>query len=467
MRVAGKLLVCLFVLLGSLVSAAAAATRYAEPGGNGPAGICPQSDPCEVHDAVSDASVNPGDVVLLLPGDYVLGAQQLNVGAAITVAPAQAGTRPRILANGDTAIQITDAAVISGLYIEGRNSPNAAVFDLTFSDPTRNPVLDRLVVVSPDPDGSDTPVRISAGATVQNTLVESAVFNGFLIFAEGGGTPPVGIRNSTLIATDQSTPAIFATADAGFGAPYTVEVVNTIARVADPNGALVVQDGDPANGPDTAINVSYSNFNGVDETPPDASVNEGAGNQSSSPLFSNPGILDYSQLSGSATIDAGLNDGLSGPFDLSGAARVQGASVDIGADEFDVAASKCAGKPATKVGTASRDIIAGTPGRDVILGLGGKDTLKGFAGNDVLCGGPGDDSLLGKGGRDRLLGQKGGDFLRGANGNDLLKGGSGRDIMTGRKGRDRLFGGRGQDTLIGGPGRDRLRGGPGRDFTSQ
>jgi subtilisin-like proprotein convertase family protein len=80
---------------------------------------------------------------------------------------------------------------------------------------------------------------------------------------------------------------------------------------------------------------------------------------------------------------------------------------------------RCAGKPATIVGTAKRDRINGTPRRDVIAVLGGNDLVRGLQGNDVVCGG---------------------------RGRDVLRGGKGRDVLIGGAGRDRLIGGAGKDT---------------------
>jgi hypothetical protein len=97
---------------------------------------------------------------------------------------------------------------------------------------------------------------------------------------------------------------------------------------------------------------------------------------------------------------------------------------------------KCAGKTATIVGSAAKDVLRGTGRRDVIVARGGNDVVRGMRGDDVLCGGPGKDKLFGGPGKDKLFGQGG---------------------------KDRLFGGPGRDMLVGGPGRDRLRGGGGRD----
>jgi uncharacterized delta-60 repeat protein len=91
---------------------------------------------------------------------------------------------------------------------------------------------------------------------------------------------------------------------------------------------------------------------------------------------------------------------------------------------------RCAGRPATIVGTAGSDRLRGTPGADVIVALDGNDRVIGRGGNDVVCGGAGDDRL---------------------------SGGAGRDVLRGEQGRDRLLGGPGRDRLVGGPGRDRVR----------
>lgn len=113
------------------------------------------------------------------------------------------------------------------------------------------------------------------------------------------------------------------------------------------------------------------------------------------------------------------------------------------------ASTKCAGKQATVVGTAGRDVIKGTKKRDVIAGLGGNDVIRSLGGNDIICGGSGKDKLIG------------------GPGEDLLLGGAGKDKLVGGKGKDTLKGGKGKDTLIGGPGHDKLIGGPGKDKQSQ
>jgi Tol biopolymer transport system component len=81
---------------------------------------------------------------------------------------------------------------------------------------------------------------------------------------------------------------------------------------------------------------------------------------------------------------------------------------------------ECAGRTATIVGTAGRDLLRGTRRADVITALGGSDRVAGLRGNDLVCGGGGRDLLLGGRGRDRLVGGRGRDKCFGGPGRDLV-----------------------------------------------
>jgi Ca2+-binding RTX toxin-like protein len=118
---------------------------------------------------------------------------------------------------------------------------------------------------------------------------------------------------------------------------------------------------------------------------------------------------------------------------------------------------RCAGRRATKVGTAGRNTIIGTNRRDVIAALGGNDRVRGRGGNDLICLGAGKDNANGGAGKDDIRGEGGNDVLSGAGGNDKLNGGGGRDKLNGGGGRDRLIGGGGRDTCVGNAGRDSAR----------
>ncbi|MGZ5308091.1 MAG: choice-of-anchor Q domain-containing protein, partial [Solirubrobacterales bacterium] len=87
---------------------------------------------------------------------------------------------------------------------------------------------------------------------------------------------------------------------------------------------------------DITVNVDHSNF---DLTVPPAStpnvvINDAGNNQTAAPLLAHPAGGDFTQLTGSPTIDKGAAVGGLGPFDFSGGNRVLGLAPDIGADEF-------------------------------------------------------------------------------------------------------------------------------------
>ncbi|MDX6699229.1 MAG: hypothetical protein QOE65_2626 [Solirubrobacteraceae bacterium] len=127
------------------------------------------------------------------------------------------------------------------------------------------------------------------------------------------------------------------------------------------------------------------------------------------------------------------------------------------------AAPRCAGKRATIVGNARRNVLRGSRRADVIVSLGGNDVVYGNGGNDTICAGTGNDKVAGGVGNDREDGGPGNDSLLGQAGRDFLIGGVGNDRADGGAGNDRLFGGLGKDLLIGGSGNDGFSGGAGRD----
>ena len=110
---------------------------------------------------------------------------------------------------------------------------------------------------------------------------------------------------------------------------------------------------------------------------------------------------------------------------------------------------RCAGLPATVLGTNGADTLTGTKQADVIVGRGGDDVIDGLGGDDVICGAQGADRLLGGagddalyGGLDRLADGPGGTYLVG----DVLVGGAGDDVLDGGDDRRRVDNRRRPDT---------------------
>ena len=136
------------------------------------------------------------------------------------------------------------------------------------------------------------------------------------------------------------------------------------------------------------------------------------------------------------------------------------------------AAPTCFGKPATIVGTAGPDNLAGGPD-DVVVGLGGNDLLAG----GTVCAGDGNDSIMGAwrvsskldggdgddiirallGPSDLLLGGAGNDYIADSDdtdwedewdpGTDVMKGGAGNDHIVSTTGRNVVYGNGGDDRI--------------------
>jgi uncharacterized delta-60 repeat protein len=167
------------------------------------------------------------------------------------------------------------------------------------------------------------------------------------------------------------------------------------------------------------------------------------------------------QPDGKIVVAGGIN--LQGTPSTFAIARLEGGEL---APILTGASPRCAGRPATIVGSAARDVLRGTSRADVIVALAGNDRIRAGRGSDLVCAGPGNDSVRGGSGRDRLLGQRGRDRLLGGSGDDLLDGGQGNDRLLGQGGWDRLLGRKGRDKLAGGSGRDGCAGNAGRDRAS-
>jgi V8-like Glu-specific endopeptidase len=114
-----------------------------------------------------------------------------------------------------------------------------------------------------------------------------------------------------------------------------------------------------------------------------------------------PWLLQGTTLVGSNSsfIAEQFPDTLFGPQLGAGAAQLLDAAHPV----------RCAGRPATIVGTEGPDRLVGSKAKDIILG-------------DV-----GDDVIVGKGGKDKLCGEEGKDKVKGGKAKDFCHGGPGKD----------------------------------------
>ena len=413
-----------------LPAPATADTLHAAPDGAGT--TCSASAPCELEAAVEELAVG-GDIVVVHPGSYDLGLEQLGVPFDVTVRGRGPGRRPIISSSccenpgvASTAVVVGRAAVVRDLQVVHPGGLNGGV---ALEIPPTNGVpgtAERVVAIAPTVGCSVAPgevptypppvVRDSAcvstgpggPAVTMNVfpgdLQHAADLSGVTAYALGQGA--VGLRVG---ANGTGTGEVAARVGNSIIAGDTVDV-RTVE--ADDLAATAV--------------LTHSNYATTDSasggtiTPPGT-----VGNQTDPPLLVDPAAFDFTQRPGSPTIDAGDDLEALGEFDVEGNPRIFGPAVDIGAHER---LSRCAGKLPTIVATPGVATV-GTRGRDVIVGTSGPDVIRARGGRDVICSLGGNDRVNGGGGkRDMIFGQGGKDRLRGGAGpRDLCHGGGGRD----------------------------------------
>jgi hypothetical protein len=306
-------------------ASASAAVRYAEPGGDGPAGSCPKSNPCDIQDAVEDPTVADGDEVVLLGGTYALPlTDDVEVDEAIDLHGVAGETRPLISAVDGPALDVVAPARIHDLRAHSVNERGLDSFGGA-------PIVERVVVTSEN-------ARACYPPEAPGVLRDS------VCYSEGTGVEAVGalvstngsinyqLRNVTAIATGAGSHGINFQTDNGI---FLVNVRNLIAD----GPAIDVRAAETGTG-GVAIALQHSNYavaspngGGVAVTQP-GTVN----NQTAPAELVDPTASNFRQLPGSPTIDAGGGPpdvDLLGSLDFDRQPRIQASAPDIGADEFD------------------------------------------------------------------------------------------------------------------------------------
>lgn len=319
-RVSARVVAFIVAPLTAIVFAAPASAtqRYASPSGSGIA--CSQESPCDLQTAIGSASAN--DEVIVAPGDY--GPESTPIASDITT-PAQIsihGTdgqpRPRLFTSAVNGLlldyhssirdfEIRHTGTGTGLYVGGP--------------------AERVVVRT----GDGTACRLADGATIRNSFCQASGLGfGVMLYAQ---SPAILIWTATLRNVTAVSSAGNAIQVSAFGdqVQLTINATNVIAQgggfdvSASASGSLF---------PIAAVNLSHSNFSTTHQaggmiTPPGSGTN-----QTPEPVFASAATGDLHQLAGSPTIDAGITDAANGTADTDGEARAQGASTDIGADEY-------------------------------------------------------------------------------------------------------------------------------------
>ncbi len=364
----------------ALPSAGSAATRYAAPTGDGPATSCPEANPCSFSAAVTDLSINDGDEVVVLPGEYAVSGF-VSIPRAIDVHGVSPDARPTLrLANrsvvtiGNPGARLSDLAIIGPPY-----DPTA---------PSGAPLLigagtaERLYVES---DSAFFACEVDSRIAQPALLADSVCWNhhtgsnGAGIYATGAGVGAEYLARFVNVTAFGSQSGITVWALAG--GTGTIQATNVIAR-GDPDyarfagSADVVAETEPPGvlntpaGAAATIALSGSNYGTMGAFGPATSVTApGTGsNQTALPILASPAAGDFRQVAGSPTIDAGAASPLLGPFDFEGQARVQGPAVDVGADEGSlVAPVRFSAEARQRLRVLGADAVCGLPICEIIV----------------------------------------------------------------------------------------------------
>ena len=320
---ARSLLLAVLAVAATLLGAtsAEAAQRYVSPAGTGGA-PCSSANPCPLQAAVETVAV-AGDEVILAPGTYNEGANTLDSSLSGLLIHGAAGQpKPTIVGTSDAGAQVN---------VQGTG---AVVSDLRISHSTTNttPALflgqtakaERVEVTS-----TGVGIQIEGDSRVRDSIAiggTEAYEAGISAYVGGAANHPT-IRNVTALGAN----GIYAGSSSAV-ATVVLDVRSSIA-IGSP-GEDVQADNFWATS--TTIDLQSSNYDSITPLNPFEHVTApGTGNnQTAAPQFVDAGAGNYHQAAGSPTIDAGTADSLTGTTDLDGAARSQGAAIDIGAYEF-------------------------------------------------------------------------------------------------------------------------------------
>ena len=304
--------------------ASAATMRHASPDGGNSGSNCTDGEaPCSLKRAV-EAGAMDGDEVVLAPGLYE-PPSAVAISRPISVHGQAGQPRPRVVRPSGLVFTVGSGGTLADVQAEAPGTVIGATA-----------TVERVIALAGPAGGTPAAVTITGGGVLRDSVVRTEAANGRAVTAQSG---VVNLLNVTAIATGAGASALYADSTLGGiclpSSQIELHATNVIARGGQYDVDVPHLCGSGGLSTEVAF-LTHSNFRRakLNQTAPSSRIEEGGGNQEVDPLFAVPASLDFHELAGSATIDAGIAAPKLGTGDLDNEARAQGAAPDIGADEF-------------------------------------------------------------------------------------------------------------------------------------
>jgi hypothetical protein len=335
------LLATIALAIGLGAIPAAAAIRYAAPGGTGAAPCADHEHPCRLFRAAEARfGAQAGDEIVLAPGTYVdengdMGENTDEFGRlhdvelppGVTLHGEAGAARPVLAFVEFAGSYLGGLRVVGGSKVSGITIVGVGIIDLFSLG--GNSVAEGVLVTSEGSSLSERPVptacTVGIGTVLRSSVCMSSDVGEAAIRAGGFPAAPAKLRNVTAVSTGPNSAGI----EVGGG---TVDAKSVIAE-----GTFADISAHAFGGATAQVNLDHSDYDNV------FTLAEGPGSTATiTPVGSGTNIKEPAKLAGdgihqlaeSPTIDKGAVDADSGEFDIDGRRRSTGPAPDIGADEF-------------------------------------------------------------------------------------------------------------------------------------
>jgi hypothetical protein len=294
----------------------AGAVRYASPTGTSSENCQTPATACDLKTAIHGTGANnpvSGEEVIVEPGAYTISVT-LTPGAHKMFIHGAFGSPRPVLSAKVTVFEIGEATTLD--YVEVvEQSGSSALF-------TREATIERVLVQGTPTSG--LLCQCYEGAIDDSVFVAlPGSSSGAIGLTSNGGTSREALRNDTIYSQAEEAPAIELDEQKSTGS-LLYEAFNTIAVNAAGGKDLEVSSF-------ATLKLSHSDYA---TTSGPGTVSDLGGHVTVAPKLVNPAKLEFAELAGSPTIDAGLTEAANGALDFAGDTRALGASTDIGAYEF-------------------------------------------------------------------------------------------------------------------------------------